>query len=122
MHYFNVPTNMNDKPKINNINKEEDPIFGKYVKLKRLGANPNIIALKLSQDGYTEKDFNDFLDGKELKRKTANKPVKITSSMFQNVKLKRAKPVSKKMIKKSNNQCVVTEESLAFAIKSLKKV
>jgi len=124
MHYFNIPSVIDDKPKINNKNKEEDPVFGKYVKLKRLGANPNIIALKLSQDGYTEKDFNDFMDGKEPERKTVNKPVKITSSMFQNVKLKKAKPVSKnkKTVNKSNNQCVVTEESLAFAIKSLKKV
>ena len=124
MHYFNVPTIMNDKPKITNINKEEDPIFGKYVKLKRLGANPNIIALKLSQDGYTQKDFNDFMDGKKLERKTANNPGKITSSMFKNVKLKKAKAISKNknIVKKSNNQCVVTEESLAFAIKSLKKV
>ena len=44
--------------------------------------------------------------------------------MFKNVKLKKAKAISKNknIVKKSNNQCVVTEESLAFAIKSLKKV
>ena len=124
MHYFNIQTTNKDKPKINDKNKEDDPVFGKYVKLKRLGANPNIISLKLSQDGYTEKDFADFMDGKELIRKISNNPVRMTSSMFQNFKLKKAKPINKlkNIIRKPDNQCIVTEESLAFAIKSLKKV
>lgn len=126
LHYFNVTNTYKNSKKDDNKNKEDDPVFGKYVKLKRLGANPNVIRLKLSQEGYSEDDFNDFLNGNLKTNQAKSKPivpVKLTSSMFQNVQLKKTttnKP--KKKIKKPNNQCYVTEETLAFAIKSLKKV
>ena len=126
LHYFNVTNTCKNSKKDDSKNKEDDPVFGKYVKLKRLGANPNVIRLKLSQEGYSEDDFNDFLNGNLKTNQAKSKPivpVKLTSSMFQNVQLKKTTPnKSKKKIKKPDNQCYVTEETLAFAIKSLKKV
>ena len=128
LHYFNVDTSKarNEPVKVlSDKEKESHPVFGKYVKLKRLGANTNIINMKLMQDGHSKEAFENFMSGKSvLSNKTAQlAPVKLTANLFQNAKLKKIDKTIKRKpkFKQPDNQCIVTEESLAFAIKSLKK-
>ena len=109
------------KPLVDNKNKETDPIFGKYVKLKRIGANENIINMKLKQDGLSIIDFNNFMNNIKVtsKVKAPASNNKITPMMFKGIKLKKTNPI-KKMKSVSNNQCVVTAEELSKVIKNLR--
>tara|TARA_Y100000385_G_C12982269_1_gene588957 strand:- start:30 stop:1013 length:984 start_codon:yes stop_codon:yes gene_type:complete len=121
-HYFNVAEpKIIKKTIVDNKNKETDPIFGKYVKLKRIGVNENIINMKLKQDGLSIIDFNNFMNNIKV-TSTVKVPAsnnKITPMMFKGIKLKKTNPI-KKMKSVSNNQCVVTAEELSKVIKNLR--
>mgnify|MGYP006091816463 FL=1 len=123
-HYFNVSgeTISQQTPKLEGKNKEKDLIFGKYVKLKRIGVNENIINMKIKQDGLSVTDFNNFMNN--IKTSSTHKQVashnKITPMMFKGIKLKKAKPIKKLKSISNKNQCVVTEEELSKLIKNLR--
>ena len=107
---------------VNNKNKETDPIFGKYVKLKRIGVNENIINMKLKQDGLSIIDFNNFMNNikTSLTEKQVTSHNKITPMMFKGIKLKKTNPIKKLKSVSNNNQCVVTAEQLSKIIKNLR--
>jgi hypothetical protein len=53
-------------PPLPSISREDDPIFGKYVKMRRMGIPDGAIHMKLTQDGLTMVEFERWLNNKMI--------------------------------------------------------
>jgi hypothetical protein len=132
-HYFNCNNKNKDTEEdkdtkedtIIQSKKEDHPIFGKYIKLKRYGASNEAINMKLQQDDIDIADYNRFLNNKSNTFESNNryaKPNVFSANMFKNARLKKTKPIKNKpAIKKDQKQCVVTKDTLAEAISKLRR-
>ena len=128
LHYFNSNTDSKIETKSIVKNKKENhPVYGKFVKLKRLGANENAIKIKLEQDGLNISDFNNFMYGHTTEVSKLPLPIPkpvFSANLFKNAKLKKVTTSRKKIIPKSENsikQCIITQDTLMNAIANLRK-
>ena len=76
------------------VNKEEHPIYGKYVKMKRMGIPDGAITSKCLMDNINYNDFLNFFNDTPSSSSSAPKPAfslsNISAGLLQSVKLKKA--------------------------------
>lgn len=129
LHYFNKNLDISQKHKAKSkkTKKEDHPIFGKFVKLKRLGVNETAIKIRLEQDGVNVSDFNNFMYGYQTDLPKLSAPaVKplLSADLFKNARLKKVKKTYKNLIPKNENsikQCIITQDTLMNVIANLRK-
>jgi hypothetical protein len=70
------------------INLEDHPVYGKYMKMKKMGIPEGAIRLKMGQEGLKYEDMEKLGSGGEIKENVVNRPM-INANMFSGVKLKK---------------------------------
>jgi hypothetical protein len=91
-HYHNIPIKSAPKQP---ENKEEHPIYGKFVKMKRMGIPEPAIAIKCSTEGILFNDFLAYLSGGSDTTMPKQMPLplpmanKINPMMLQGIQLKK---------------------------------
>jgi hypothetical protein len=120
-----------------NVNKEEHPIYGKYIKMKRMGIPMVAIQLKLQTDGINMQDFLLFYQDKNKSTivNSYTNPIeqssvgsgltKITPNMLLSVSLKKANPSNEPKKIKIENQAgfqAPSKQELTAIINGLKKI
>lgn len=120
------------------VNKEDNPIYGKYIKMNRMGIPLEALKLKVKNDGHDLQDFLSFYNDtnkdnvnntipntKSLFNSTGTGLSKITSNMLLSVSLKKANNSNEHTkIKIENNSGfkAPSKEELMNIINGLKKI
>jgi hypothetical protein len=124
-HYYDASNIAiySDKENNRENNKEDNPVFGKYFKMKRMGIPDDRIYLKIQLDGLSIKDFKDFELGINTKT-TVNTAINTTlNTNLTNIKSHLS--VTKYPIKekyKTSNGFAPSEKELILIRQRLKKI
>jgi hypothetical protein len=112
LHYHNLVSKKIDivKKTIPEINKEDHPIYGKYVKMKRMGIPEPAIAIKCSSEGIDFKEFQAYMSGEPvIDKKPLATPLvppptvsKINPMMLQSIQLKKISKEELELQKQKN--------------------
>ena len=116
LHYHNLVINKptentpNKSKPIVKENREEHPIYGKYIKMKRMGIPEPAIAIKCSSEGIDFKEFLAYMSGEPIidKKPIANALAipqsinKINPMMLQSIQLKKISKEELELQKQKN--------------------
>ena len=79
-----------------NINKKINPVFEKYVKMKKVGVPDIAIKIDLKKNNLAYEDYVKYLNGESSIEHIPKLPPKISANMLQGIKLKKFKKSKKK--------------------------